>query len=1218
MSEEDAAMTEFTVTTTDAFDFTTNTTTTATTPEVIVPRNQLDRYTTPPADQLNTDNLSEILSVHHSAREGIQNIRNIEQNQDLFNTALQMLSDRDRLLRTMMERASDDLSEYRTEGGAVDLAAFTAAGGTEALKANVRPLSASLAYLEETFTKEASVTALQDIWGEIEETTTNSRHYSNVLAFYEVEHGAAKVIRRSYRTFGGVGKGQEGWWSTLTKEERSKRNFEEDYSFPMQRLETEWSEDHPTFFRPTSDGAIAIWVIMPDGSSVPFGSGLSTMTDMATSPRERLDETTGEMEEYKVLGDKFFKRLSLDGMSAWLHMEVAVAEYGTPEALNPDADTFVYELREEAGLDHDGVVYISPRLRKTLVRKMVERILDGRRFSELDTPTKVIIRRVAKKAMQTITFGSFRGLTDIGLFKGDGLVVVSDRIPEGVDMIVYADNHKKEIRHRMPNTAIITMMAKKQGKSIKTNRQVISFLGDLIYGDNYDSVVNALERKFNLTLAQLQKGQYRDHASLESDPDPENRAFASIAAKVEYWGDEAGLPVEFSRYLTEMLAEGVVRQHTPDEEQQDRKRKFPVPGGIASSMHTVAGYELVYGKKCPVKPGHVLHDAGMGWIPARDIQVEFFGDLGGADRDDIADAVAGFSDCDDAFWGVRAGQETGIFYRNPLTANSNGEISAKEFNIRPIQGLTVKQDSEGNRAIILPDGRTGVTAVLPVSRRPLSVRELEVSAGSFSATPLSMPERYLYNFAMETVKNNDRDPLGKFINILMAYSLMGWGWEQIAPGEEVVDACQQLRNPDDFRELDGLIKVLKNGFYARMLSERRSVEAWVLRRIGLYDKAFHDGLVAEDGVFTSLIARHTASVDAFKSASELLGDAIIKKMVRAFQEYHAGGGEVMRTIRNAALRPALAAFEAITGIKEGQSTLSESNRQLLGDLLGEKLEELANNMGRTEMLSMVREYFIRVQVMGRSAESRFPERHLYWGAAFYILVESLKGEDPGDEQDGNDGNPVAPTPKNETPFREVQGNFWALLEKGRRAYGSDRVVGAITTNGVVKQNGAAVMGRGIAQQARDRFSGIDRVLGGFLTQYGNRPFVLLKDEGILSMPVKEHWKDNADLAIIKSSAKALVEMADKFGWEHILVVRPGTGNGKLRWRDVKPVLESVWDDRFIVVAPFEDLPVEEEEKEALLQMVDPTGDVAMFDNMEMDPEDTSNSWEEGYCSDEWS
>jgi hypothetical protein len=42
-------------------------------------------------------------------------------------------------------------------------------------------------------------------------------------------------------------------------------------------------------------------------------------------------------------------------------------------------------------------------------------------------------------------------------------------------------------------------------------------------------------------------------------------------------------------------------------------------------------------------------------------------------------------------------------------------------------------------------------------------------------------------------------------------------------------------------------------------------------------------------------------------------------------------------------------------------------------------------------------------------------------------------------------------------------------------------------------------------------------------------------------------------------------MADKFRWQHIVMPRPGCGNGGLDWADVEPVLSKLLDDRFTVI-----------------------------------------------------
>jgi len=154
---------------------------------------------------------------------------------------------------------------------------------------------------------------------------------------------------------------------------------------------------------------------------------------------------------------------------------------------------------------------------------------------------------------------------------------------------------------------------------------------------------------------------------------------------------------------------------------------------------------------------------------------------------------------------------------------------------------------------------------------------------------------------------------------------------------------------------------------------------------------------------------------------------------------------------------------------------------------------------------------------------------------------------------------------------EARGDLWEL---GKNA---DAVV--ITTNGFVKKNGHAVMGRGCAREARDRWAGLDLRLGTLIRIHGNRCFrfaaSLPNNEGscLVSFPVKPErgldgepgWSCPAEMWLIRQSARQLVEMADKFGWGSVVLPRPGCGNGGLDWDDVRPILEAILDDRFTVV-----------------------------------------------------
>ena len=67
---------------------------------------------------------------------------------------------------------------------------------------------------------------------------------------------------------------------------------------------------------------------------------------------------------------------------------------------------------------------------------------------------------------------------------------------------------------------------------------------------------------------------------------------------------------------------------------------------------------------------------------------------------------------------------------------------------------------------------------------------------------------------------------------------------------------------------------------------------------------------------------------------------------------------------------------------------------------------------------------------------------------------------------------------------EVKGDLWKLTPEERPA------LKLITTNGQTRKDGACVMGRGCARQARDMLPGIDYKLGELLRKYGNRVFRL--------------------------------------------------------------------------------------------------------------------------------
>ena len=119
----------------------------------------------------------------------------------------------------------------------------------------------------------------------------------------------------------------------------------------------------------------------------------------------------------------------------------------------------------------------------------------------------------------------------------------------------------------------------------------------------------------------------------------------------------------------------------------------------------------------------------------------------------------------------------------------------------------------------------------------------------------------------------------------------------------------------------------------------------------------------------------------------------------------------------------------------------------------------------------------------------------------------------------------------------------------------------ITTNGFVKSNGEAVMGRGTAWQAKSRYPELATRFGEFLNNHGNHVGIF-EDIKLLTMPTKHHWIDDSDLLLIERSCTELVLLPYS---ETFVLCRPGCGHGQLDWSEVQLVIEPILDDRFTVL-----------------------------------------------------
>jgi hypothetical protein len=141
--------------------------------------------------------------------------------------------------------------------------------------------------------------------------------------------------------------------------------------------------------------------------------------------------------------------------------------------------------------------------------------------------------------------------------------------------------------------------------------------------------------------------------------------------------------------------------------------------------------------------------------------------------------------------------------------------------------------------------------------------------------------------------------------------------------------------------------------------------------------------------------------------------------------------------------------------------------------------------------------------------------------------------------------------------REVVGDLWETECEAR----------CITTNGLTLRDGTAVMGVGVAKQAKIRYPWLPKHLGRLLRARGNHVFDIGSWEGarLITFPTKHDWRDPSDPNLIRKSCQEL----KKLGFKGVVALpRPGCGAGGLTWAAVKPILEQeLPEDNYVVIDP---------------------------------------------------
>lgn len=108
-------------------------------------------------------------------------------------------------------------------------------------------------------------------------------------------------------------------------------------------------------------------------------------------------------------------------------------------------------------------------------------------------------------------------------------------------------------------------------------------------------------------------------------------------------------------------------------------------------------------------------------------------------------------------------------------------------------------------------------------------------------------------------------------------------------------------------------------------------------------------------------------------------------------------------------------------------------------------------------------------------------------------------------------------------------------------------------------NTVGVMGKGIALQFKNKypkmFLDYQQACNENKFDVGNLFLWKSEMKWILMFPTKKEWKNPSKIEYVEEGLKKFVINYDKLGIESIAFPKLGCGNGKLDWKDVKPLME---------------------------------------------------------------
>lgn len=400
------------------------------------------------------------------------------------------------------------------------------------------------------------------------------------------------------------------------------------------------------------------------------------------------------------------------------------------------------------------------------------------------------IRRSLQNFIATSKVFNARIFTDFGLIKGN--MIVSDRLPEGVDVITSRANIKKEITY----TNGYRLLAEPQGpksRVITDDQTVINCpklfpKADMEYWlkEEYEKMFQeAVNGKLLQNWKSIYTRLWRDSDDIE---DKEVQARMSYVA---YRWVASGLKITDSPWLFENLA---ISHAMP------LQKRIPIPCAvyeqiISQSIAKMAGYDI------NVSPGHIKRINKLGVHVVDDIDwLEMYESHGGHDADDFFK----------------------LFYRTMNGGEFDGEkvvIAVRSPNGKGEYSIFKYVEDEWSPTWITSDGSEVKFPVVDGTGWPTRLSEA-IADGQVSYTGLPsthfksdahVSEYYDQDQVMADLQAAmNGGNVGRYVNAVMLHSMVFHNHRplQLCSLEDAIDGCTQTVDPADRAAIDEEAKKL--------------------------------------------------------------------------------------------------------------------------------------------------------------------------------------------------------------------------------------------------------------------------------------------------------------------------------------------------------------------------------------------------------------------------